>query len=282
MNNLSAAFITTNCNCTWEYSLSGCPQMSEMHQYAIGFDPYDEDEDSPMEVESNISLPGFSLNEENLFGGNHCRLSRKQYMASLGEDKISKLSSFAFKNQFPPDILTLEEKNAINHIFGKIVKEWPQDSNDNLGLLTGYSFYRELFEPVLRREYNVACNGPQTSQDKAIYQLNGLTSLTKKVIESLKLGTDQSSSLTYLIKEHVRGQFMGFVLNPTRSSKYEAKRDGLGAIPDQVTQSAKAYQVHHHQLQSYANLGANAYERAYWVGLPKPYTTNSLLRHKTS
>ena len=93
-------------------------------------------------------------------------------MAMLGEKKALKLSSFVFKKQLPADALTEEEKAVINQIFGKIVKEWPCDMNTmhGLGLLTGYAFYEEFFQPVLQRSYNVACNGLSTSQDKAVYQ----------------------------------------------------------------------------------------------------------------
>ena len=91
-------------------------------------------------------------------------------MAMLEEDEQSKLSSFVLKKSLPSGSLTTDEQKAIDHLFGKIIKEWPQDGDaaHSLGLLTGYSFHKELFEPVLYREYNVACNGLSTSSDKAV------------------------------------------------------------------------------------------------------------------
>lgn len=91
-------------------------------------------------------------------------------MATLGEDNQSKLSSFVFKSSLPSGSLAAEEQKAIDHLLGKIIKEWPHDGDAtyDLGLLTGYSFYKEFFGPVLCREYNVALNGLSTSQDKAV------------------------------------------------------------------------------------------------------------------
>lgn len=60
---------------------------------------------------------------------------------------------------------------------------------------------------------------------------------------------------------------MSVVLNPSRSNKYDPKRDGLGAIPDKVKEAAEICKTQYQQLQRYATLGSNAYKKAYWVGL---------------
>lgn len=62
---------------------------------------------------------------------------------------------------------------------------------------------------------------------------------------------------------------MSIVLSPNRSTRYDAKRDGLGAIPAKVKQAVEVCRAQHQQLQRYTTLGVNAYKHAYWVGLER-------------
>ena len=46
-------------------------------------------------------------------------------MAMLEENEQSKLFSFVLNKSLLPGSLTTDEQKAIDHLFGKIIKEWP-------------------------------------------------------------------------------------------------------------------------------------------------------------
>ena len=62
---------------------------------------------------------------------------------------------------------------------------------------------------------------------------------------------------------------MSIVLNPSRSNKYNLKRDDLGAILENVKEVAKFCKIQHQQLQKYITLESNAYKKVYWMDLER-------------